>query len=79
MIPGTKKYSPPVTLTERTSGANDDGTPKVFRESAVGNLVDFFARFRELNVRSNPQLDALVEEAKQAVRGVAAEDLRAGG
>jgi hypothetical protein len=65
-------------LTERLSGANDDGTPKVFRESAVGNLVDFFARFRELNVRSNPQLDALVEQARQAVRGVAAQDLRDG-
>jgi hypothetical protein len=65
-------------LTERLTGANDDGTPKVFRESAVGNLVDFFGRFRELNVRSNPQLDALVEQARQAVRGVAAQDLRDG-
>jgi hypothetical protein len=65
-------------LTERLSGANDDGTPKVFRESAVGNLVDFFGRFKELNVRSNPQLDSLVEQARQAVRGVAAQDLRDG-
>ena len=63
-------------LTERTTGTNDDGTPKVFRESAVGNLVEFFARFRELNVRSNPQLDDLVERAQRAVRGVAAQDLR---
>ena len=61
------------------SGADGDGTPKVFRESAVGNLVEFFARFRELNVHSNPQLDALVEEARRAVRGVAAQDLREGG
>ena len=66
-------------LTERTSGSNDDGTAKVFRESAVGNLVEFFTRFRELNVRSNPQLDALVEEAQRAVRGVAAQDLRDSG
>ncbi len=66
-------------LTERVTGANDDGTPKVFRESAVGNLVEFFSRFRELNVHSNPQLDALVEEAQRAVRGVAAQDLRDGG
>jgi hypothetical protein len=65
-------------LTERLTGTNDDGTPKVFRESAVGNLLDFFSRFRELNVRSNPQLDALVEQARQAVRGVAAQDLRDG-
>ena len=63
-------------LTERVTGSNDDGSPKVFRESAVGNLVDFFGRFRELSVRSNAQLDALVEEAQRAVRGVAAQDLR---
>jgi hypothetical protein len=65
-------------LTERLNGANDDGTPKVFRDSAVGNLLGFFDRFRELNVRSSPQLDALVEEARRAVRGVAAQDLRDG-
>lgn len=63
-------------LAERTTGSNDDGTLKVFRESAVGNLVEFFTRFRDLNVRSNPQLDALVEQAQRAVRGVAAQDLR---
>jgi hypothetical protein len=63
-------------LTERISGSNDDGTPKVFRDSAVGNLAEFFARFRALNVRSNPQLDALVEEAQRTVRGVEAQDLR---
>jgi hypothetical protein len=63
-------------LAERVTGANDDGTPKVFRDSAVGNLVEFFQRFRELNVRSNPQLDELVERAQRAVRGVAAQDLR---
>jgi hypothetical protein len=63
-------------LTGRISGANDDGTPRVFRDSAVGNLGDFFARFRELNVRSNVQLDALVEQAQRAVRGVGAQDLR---
>ena len=66
-------------LTERVTGVNDDGRPKVFRESAVENLVEFFARFRELNVRSNPQLDALVEEAQRAVRGVSAQDLRENG
>src|SRR5206468_7535203 len=63
-------------LTERISGSNDDGTPKVFRDSAIGNLAEFFARFRDLNVRSNPQLDALVEEAQRTVRGLQAQDLR---
>ena len=63
-------------LTERISGTNEDGTPKVFRDSAIDNLCNFFERFRSLNVRSNQQLDELVVEAQRAVRGVAAQDLR---
>ena len=63
-------------LTERITGANEDGTPKVFRDSAIDNLCDFFERFRSLNVRSNQQLDELVAQAQRAVRGVAAQDLR---
>ncbi len=56
-------------LTERISGVGEDGQPRVFRDSAVGNLHEFFDRFRSLNVRSNDQLDALVAEAQRAVRG----------
>jgi len=63
-------------LTERITGANEDGTPKVFRDSAIDNLCDFFERFRSLNVRSNQQLDELVATAQRAVRGVAAQNLR---
>jgi hypothetical protein len=33
-------------LSERISGLGDDGQPKVFRDSAMGNLVAFFDRFR---------------------------------
>jgi hypothetical protein len=62
-------------LSERLAG-DDDGKPKVFRESAVTNLTDFFARFRQLNVRSNEQLDELVERAQQIVRGVQPQQLR---
>jgi hypothetical protein len=63
-------------LGERLAGSNDDGTTKVFRDSAIGNLVEFFDRFRQLNVRSNAQLDALVAEAQRIVRGVEPQDLR---
>jgi hypothetical protein len=63
-------------LSERVSGAGADGAAKVFRDSAVGNLVEFFERFRALNVRSNPQLDALVDQAQRAVQGVGPQDLR---
>ncbi len=63
-------------LTVRITGTNEDGTPKVFRDSAIDNLCDFFERFRSLNVRSNQHLDDLVVQAQKAVRGVAAQDLR---
>ena len=62
-------------LTERISGS-EDGQPKVFRDSAVSNLTDFFQRFRQLNVRSNVQLDDLVEQSQQIVRGVEPQSLR---
>jgi hypothetical protein len=63
-------------LTERITGSNEDGTAKVFRDTAVDNLADFFERFRSLNVRSNDQLDALVAQAQRVVRNVGAQDLR---
>lgn len=62
-------------LRERLSGG-DDGKPKVFRDSAVENLKEFFDRFRSLSVRSSPQLEELVEQAQKLVRGVAPQDLR---
>ena len=66
-------------LCERVTGGGDGGGPKVFRDSAVDNLADFFHRFRTLNVRSNDQLDALVAEAQRAVRGVSPQQLRDSG
>ena len=62
-------------LTERLSG-QDDGRPKIFRDTVVGNLQEFFERFRSLNVRSNEQLDALVSQCDQVVRGIEPQDLR---
>jgi hypothetical protein len=62
-------------LAERLS-AGPDGGRKVFRDSAVTNLVEFFDRFGQLNVRSNAQLDALVEQARGLVQGVEAQALR---
>jgi len=47
-----------------------------FRDSSVTNLIDFFERFRRLNVRSNEQLDELVQRAQQVVRGVQPQQLR---
>jgi hypothetical protein len=38
--------------------------------------MDFFEKFRHLNVRSNAQLDELVEQAQRVVQGVRAQELR---
>ncbi|MBI1248143.1 hypothetical protein GC197_09915 [bacterium] len=62
-------------LTERLSGS-EDGKPKVFKNSAIDNLVTFFVRFRQLNIGSNQELEELVEQAQQAVRGVLPQQLR---
>jgi hypothetical protein len=55
-------------LTERL-GSEPDGQRRVFRDSAVTNLLDFFERFRHLNLRSSEELDRLVEQAQGLVRG----------
>ena len=62
-------------LTERLTGQSD-GQPKTFRNSAVSNLTEFFDRFRQLNVRSSEQLDQLVADAQQTIRGVEPQQLR---
>jgi hypothetical protein len=62
-------------LTERLT-AGPDTEKKVFRDSAIANLTEYFARFRDLNVRSNAQLDQLVAQAQQIVRGIAPQELR---
>jgi len=62
-------------LTERLAGGAE-GERRVFRDSVVGNLGEFFSRFQDLNVRSNQDLDRLVERAQELVRGVTPQDLR---
>jgi hypothetical protein len=62
-------------LAERLTGLHD-GQPKVFRDSAVENLREFFERFRRLNIRSSPELDALVEQAQQTIIGIEPQTLR---
>ncbi len=62
-------------LAERLTGETD-GKPKIFRDSAITNLTEFFERFRQLNVRSSEQLDDLVERARQVVRGIEPQQLR---
>ena len=63
-------------LRERLTGG-ENGGPRVFRDSAVENLTEFFARFRRLSVGGNAELDAVVAEAEGLMRGVDPADLRA--
>ena len=65
-------------LSERLAGQND-GKPKVFRDTAITNLTEFFQRFQRLNIRSNAQLDELVVQAQDIVRGVQPQQLRENG
>lgn len=62
-------------LSERLQ-PGPDGKAKTFQETTVSNLTEFFDRFRQLNIGSNDQLDALVSEAQQALQGTDVAKLR---
>ncbi len=62
-------------LAERLSGG-EDGKPKVFRDTAIENFTEFFERFQRLNIRSNEELDQVVERARRVIDGVAPQTLR---
>lgn len=62
-------------LCERLNG-EPGSRQKVFRNSAVDNLRDFFERFRSLNVGTNAELDRLVDQAQGIVSGVRPQSLR---
>ena len=62
-------------LCERLSA--DAGEKKIFRDTAVTNLVEFFNRFKQLNIHSSDQLDELVAQAQGLVRGIEPQALRA--
>jgi hypothetical protein len=62
-------------LCERL-GNDGEGERKVFRDSVLENLVEFFDKFKKLNVRSNPDLDQLVQRAQDLVQGVTPQNLR---
>ena len=62
-------------LAERLAG-EEDGRPKIFRDSAVANMSEFFSRFRDLNIRSNSDLDELVDRCEGLMSGVQPQALR---
>lgn len=56
--------------------SGDDGKPKIFRDSLINNLTEFFAEYPLRNVTGRFELDALVEKAKKVVAGVDPDMLR---
>lgn len=62
-------------LSERLSGSTD-GKRKVFRDSAIENLNEFFDRFQRLSICGSAELDQLVSDARNVVRGITPQDLR---
>ena len=65
-------------LVERLTG-DEDGKPKVFRDSMITNFNEFFERFRTISVGSNEQLDALVSQTMALVGGADPKSLRKDG
>jgi len=62
-------------LIERLSGS-EDGKPKVFRDTAVTNLNEFFDRFQRLNIGSSEDLDRMVNNVQRIMDGTTPESLR---
>lgn len=62
-------------VVDRLSG-EQDGKPKIFRDSIVGNLREFFDDFKRLNVLDDRALAELVDRARETIDGVEAKDLR---
>lgn len=62
-------------LAERLSG-RQDGTPKIFRDTAVTHLREFFTRFRELSIGSQAEFESLVVQTEDLLQGIEPTHLR---
>ena len=63
-------------LCERLAAGLAGGSPRVFRDAAVKNLVAFLARYRRFHLRSDAQLDEMVELVHRTLQGVTPQRLR---
>ena len=62
-------------MAERLEPA-EDGKPKVFKETTVGNLHEFIEMFDARNVTDDAELKALVDKAKGLLEGVDGTSIR---
>jgi hypothetical protein len=65
-------------MVERLSG-EEDGKPKRFQASMLDKMGDFLESFGDRNLFHDEQLAALVDQARDVVRGLSAEELRQDG
>ena len=53
-----------------------DGKPKIFRDSLIKNMEEFFHYFQAKNLTEDVELESLVEKARAALNGVTPDVLR---
>jgi hypothetical protein len=54
----------------------DDGKPKIFKDSSIDGLREFFQRFKDAPIKSNEALESIIEEAEEMLSGVTPKALR---
>lgn len=62
-------------MSERL-GYDGDGKPRIFRDTMIENLEQFFETFRARNLTDDGELDKLVRQARNLIRGVSPQELR---
>lgn len=65
----TDEFAKLVTQLAERLLPGEDGKPKVFRDSSVTGLLEFFDRFKSMSVGNNVELERLVNEAQGIIKG----------
>ena len=63
-------------ITATLRATDESGKPRIFRDSLIGNLGDFFERFRSLRVGSGRELAEVIDRAQALARNVTPQALR---
>jgi len=63
-------------MVERLHGGNEQGKPKVFRNTLVTNMTEFLNYFEPRNVTDDQDLSALVQRCRNLLSGVDADAIR---
>jgi hypothetical protein len=71
-----KEFKELVDFLQERLTPGEDGKKKVFRDSAVGNLAEFFDRFAKMNILGFEDIDKLVAEGRKLLEGIGPQDIR---